>query len=554
MPAFARVVPPRTLRARLLLGGTASLAALLIALVASGLADPWKAEAGPRRSAALLTLAMTSLWGAGLLTFAARSTGRLSRAAERVAGEASRWGGATGAAAPEGGDEAARLNEAFGEMTRRATDLRAELERANLGLQSQIRQRTAELRQKNLALAFQNEKVTEANRLKSAFFANVSHELRTPLNAILALNEMLRDGIPGPVNDAQRQHLTLAYNSGVKLLQLINEVLDLSRIEAGRMEVVREQVAIVDRLLEAAEGLRALAEEKGLRLVIEAQGTGRSVRTDAAKLQQILVNLLGNAIKFTAQGAVTARIHLLGDESLMSVEVEDTGPGIPAEEQPRIFLEFHRVEGALTEAAPGTGLGLTISKRLVHLLGGDIWVDSVVGRGSRFAFVVPLGAEAARGTGAGEQEGGEAEEREEGRARVLLVADDLVEAGVLGRYFRQRGVEVERARNEFEMQRIVQAGGLGLALVVADPRSPARSAVLVEEIARAAEAPPVILYADREPDPEALARIQGCADALFVKGARGLGELVDLGLAMMRRGGSERPAGGESAAVEPRAA
>jgi signal transduction histidine kinase len=508
-------------------------------------------ESAWRSATPLLIFAV--LWGSALAFVFWRIARRLVRTAEDVA-QASLSLAAPASEAPvalPAGDEALRLRAAFAETARRVQCAHAAFEHANGTLQAQIRQSTMELRQKNLALAFQNEKVTEANRLKSSFFANVSHELRTPLGAILALTEMLRDEIPGPLNEAQRTHLTLAYRAGVKLLGLINDVLDLSRIEAGRTQVQRAETAIVDVLLEAIEELRALAKEKGLRLEVEAQGQGVSVLIDAAKVRQVFVNLLGNAIKFTERGAVTARIHVLGEERLLSVEVEDTGPGIPVDEHQRIFLEFHRVDTGTTSEARGTGLGLAISKRLVHLMGGDIWVDSAVGKGSRFAFVIPLAAAAELDEQAAGPPAADALETPAGvRPRLLLVGEDRVEAGVLGRYFRQRGIDVVRALSEFDAERILRSDPIQLALVAAGPAENGDAETIDAEtilarvrLLREGHGIPVIVYAMQDLPAALAAQVAPIADALFVKEGHEIGELVDLAVERMSGSLANSPRG-----------
>jgi signal transduction histidine kinase/CheY-like chemotaxis protein len=556
-----RHIVPRSLGMRLLLGTLMLGAAVTLAAnwITGSVVEP--AATGRVR------LVWSALSAAGFATVGLlfwRATRRLTRAAEyatRTACELlARTGGAALGSGPGGnpGGEARRLTRTIDALAGGVLATLRDREVSNRRLQSEVQQRTSELRQKNLALAFQNEKVTETNRLKSAFFANVSHELRTPLNAILALTDMLREEIPGPLNDEQRKHLTLTYNSGVKLLDLINDVLDLSRIEAGRMDVQREEAPIVDLLRGASEELRPLAREKGIELVLQTQGDGRRVRVDATKVRQVFVNLLGNAIKFTEHGEITARVQLLGDESLLSVEVEDTGPGIPLEEQQRIFLEFHRVEGAAGPRPGGTGLGLAISKRLVHLMSGDIWVDSSVGRGSRFAFVIPLD-EGTLAPGAGEA----AEIAEPTppaddpssleRRRVLVVAQDRLEAGVLGRYLRQRGLDIVLVSGEREAQRIFETEPVDLAIVVVSEGELSRSDEWLAWLSRRPERDtlPVVLYASRECPPAWAAMAARSADAFFVKGERGVGELVDL---VVERIGAARPGAAVAPARQQRAA
>ncbi len=457
-------------------------------------------------------------------------------------------------------DEIAELGAALQEMATRTEASYREIEEQNRNLERIVRARTEELRQKNLALAFQNEKVIEANRMKSAFLASMSHELRTPLNAILALSEMLRDQISGPLSREQVKQASMILTSGQNLLNLINDVLDLSRIESGRMEVKPERVQIVDRLVEAGEGLRPLAEEKGLTLEIQEEGLGSEVFLDLEKLRQVFINLLGNAIKFTDRGSVTIRIRLLPDQDLLYVEVQDTGPGIEPEFQHQLFQEFRRAEDGGAPEKKGTGLGLAISKKLVTLMGGDIWVDSAPGSGSRFAFVIPLHTteedqEAPeQGTTIAEWRRGQfaAREGEEGKQRVLVVEEDVVASGGLGRYLRRRGMEVLTALDVVEaLETLRRVTG---DLVLLDLVSPGDGGFrLLRRIGRdpRLQKIPVVVNASRELSEDEAGFLKPQVHSIFVKGTRGVSDLIDTvenALQVSRNGEARLPehtAGGE---------
>ena len=409
-------------------------------------------------------------------------------------------------------------------MAERVRAAARESETLNRSLTAKVSQRTEELRQKNLALAFQNEKVIEADRMKSAFFASVSHELRTPLNAILALTDMLREEIAGPLNDEQRRHVGMIHSSGENLLNLINEVLDLSRIEAGRMEVRYENIALVDRLLQAVEELRPLAESKGLALTVRAEGAGHVVRADAEKARMVVTNLLGNAIKFTAEGGVSVRVQLLEEEHLLSVEVEDTGPGIAPEHQRRVFLEFQRIDAS--EAAPqkGTGLGLAICKRLVNLMGGDIWVDSAPGRGSRFAFVVPTQPVTSRPV----EPPVPMAPLPDGPARVLVVGAQAAAAGALARHLRQSGTDALIARDGAGAERLLRAERIDLLLVLMQSGGGSEAAWIQAFgndalLARV----PVVAHSREELSAEARRRFAEHPAAVLLEGDRCTRDLVD---------------------------
>ena len=238
------------------------------------------------------------------------------------------------------------------------------------------------------ALAEKTRQVEEASRHKSEFLANMSHELRTPLNAILGFTELIQDGIYGEVNEKVTQQLGRVQANGKHLLGLINDVLDLSKIEAGQLELQTAPFALADvvRSVESTVGSLALAKQLDLR--IELPAALPIVDGDARRIAQVLLNLVGNAIKFTEVGAVTISARETGDA--VEVSVRDTGPGIPPAEQARIFDAFHQVDSSSTRKQGGTGLGLAIARQIIELHGGQIGVASEPGEGSRFFFAVPL--------------------------------------------------------------------------------------------------------------------------------------------------------------------
>jgi signal transduction histidine kinase len=286
-------------------------------------------------------------------------------------------------------DEVGILASTFNTMSRDLLESRRQVERTNQELEARIRERTEELRQKNIALEMQTERALDASRLKSAFLANVSHELRTPLNAILALSEMMKDGIAGDLTEEQHAHVTMIHRSGSGLLRLINDVLDLSKIEAGRMELDLGPCDILDDLRRAAIEMQPLAAAKGLDLRIRID-RGRRVRLDTDRVRQILVNLLGNAIKFTERGYVEVDARIDPDRGELQLSVRDTGIGIAPEDLRSIFQEFQQADNSPSRRFGGTGLGLTISHRLAEMMGGTIVVESVLGRGSHFRTVLPV--------------------------------------------------------------------------------------------------------------------------------------------------------------------
>jgi len=226
-----------------------------------------------------------------------------------------------------------------------------------------------------------------ANRAKSDFLAVMSHELRTPLTSILGYEELLADGVSGPVTDTQRQQLDRIKESALHLLQLIDELLTYARIEAQREVVAAERVDVGGMLVEAAALVQPLAGAKQLALRVDPPTAPLVMVTDARKLRQVLVNLLSNAVKFTEQGEVVVAARADGDE--VELVVHDTGIGIAAGDLERIFEPFRQLEPQCTRRAGGTGLGLSVSQRLVRLLGGSVHVASEPGQGSRFTVRLP---------------------------------------------------------------------------------------------------------------------------------------------------------------------
>src|SRR5262245_36372382 len=236
----------------------------------------------------------------------------------------------------------------------------------------------SQLRQTNASL----ERASEA---KSRFLANVSHELRTPMTAILGFTDALLAGVDGPLNDEQKASLQWVQRGGQELLGLINEILDLSKIESGKLTIDAEPFEPRELVEAVVAQHRSLAAQKGLRLAWRDVGTPTEVILDRQRVRQILVNLVGNALKFTDEGEVDVDAGSAPDGGLR-VAVRDTGPGITNEQQEVIFEEFHQAEGA----APGTGLGLSISRLLARAMGGDVALESELGRGSVFTLVLPL--------------------------------------------------------------------------------------------------------------------------------------------------------------------
>lgn len=226
-----------------------------------------------------------------------------------------------------------------------------------------------------------------ASAHKSQFLANMSHELRTPLNAILGYTELINDGIYGPVPKESKEVLGRVVQNGHHLLGLINAVLDLSKIEAGQLVLTLDDYDLRSLILDAVVTVEPLAEEKGLEIVADLPPDLPRGHGDAQRITQVLLNLLGNALKFTETGQIG--VSASADSRGYRVEVSDTGPGIPANEQSRIFEEFHQIDNSSTREKSGTGLGLAIGRKILQMHGGEIGVDSESKRGSTFWFELP---------------------------------------------------------------------------------------------------------------------------------------------------------------------
>jgi PAS domain S-box-containing protein len=285
-----------------------------------------------------------------------------------------------------------------------------------------------------------------ANAAKSEFLAKMSHELRTPLNSIIGFSEMLGDESFGPLNEKQRRYVTNVLTSGRQLLQLINDILDLSKVEAGRMDLTPAEFDVADVLAETRALMGALADQKRLQVEIDVEEGLPPVLLDQAKLKQIMYNLLSNAIKFTPEGGrirITAR-RPPDTAAGIEIAVADTGIGIKPEDQQRIFRDFEQLESAYVREQQGTGLGLALTKKLVELHGGRIWVESEFGRGTTFRFVLPLRVRT-QVTPRSIAAPREAPVQREAGSLVLVVEDDRHAGDLLGHYLSEAGYRVAHA-------------------------------------------------------------------------------------------------------------
>ena len=255
-------------------------------------------------------------------------------------------------------------------------------------LEVKVRERTAELEATYRELEVSHARLREVDQLKSDFLGNVSHELRTPLAAIKGYVDNLLDGVAGPLSDKPTHYLGRVRDNADRLGRMVSDLLDLTRIEAGRIELVPRALPVAHVVTEAMDGLRHVAEARGVRLLSEVRPCP-PVLADPDKVHQVLTNLLGNAIKWSpSRGRVTVTASGDGGE-LVRLAVEDSGPGIPLAERERVFDKFYQVGRIAGERPSGTGLGLTIARHLVELHRGRIWVEDAPGGGAAFVLLLP---------------------------------------------------------------------------------------------------------------------------------------------------------------------
>ncbi|HEY5003311.1 MAG TPA: PAS domain S-box protein [Ktedonobacteraceae bacterium] len=297
--------------------------------------------------------------------------------------------------------------------------------------------------QKNQELQEQYQRVQHADRLKSEFLANMSHELRTPLNSIIGFTDLLLAEIPGPLSEMQKDYLTDALSNGKHLLQLINDVLDLSKVEAGKMEFSPEPVKLAELIKGVGEILRPLAAEKRIRIETEIDPTLIEIVLDPVRFKQVLYNYLSNAVKFTPdEGKILIRI-VPEQPDTFRIEVQDTGIGVRPEDLGRLFVEFQQLDASTSKKYQGTGLGLALTRRLVEAQGGSVGVQSQPEIGSTFFAILPRACQV------------RIEERSEiilpkkplpGARCILIIDDDMRDREQLAQICINAGYAVELAK------------------------------------------------------------------------------------------------------------
>jgi len=365
-------------------GGTSSpaVAAQLVVIVYAGMALGWQAGLVTALVSAMTVLGLAAAETAGVLPVSLVAHTPYSRAMSLLAYIA-------GLAALQ-----AILMRTLATARRRVADelaerlaAEAEVRALNAELEGRVEQRTAELEAAVAELEATNRRLDEATRAKSEFLASMSHELRTPLNSIIGFSGLLTQGSVGELSDEQRRQTRMIANSGRRLLDLVNQVLDLSRIEAGGERPHVVEFDAVDVVRGVVESLGPASQEKEIAIDLIAP-PDVVMRSDPARLERIVTNLVANAVRFTAEGGVSVTVE--EERGYLSVAVSDTGPGIPPHELTRVFDEFYQVDPPQGGKHTGTGLGLSIASRLAAMLGGSIAAASELGTGSTFTVRVPV--------------------------------------------------------------------------------------------------------------------------------------------------------------------
>ncbi|MBN1965129.1 MAG: GAF domain-containing protein, partial [Anaerolineae bacterium] len=328
-----------------------------------------------------------------------------------------------------------------------------------------------------------NERLREVDKLKSQFLANMSHELRTPLNSIIGFSRVILKGIDGPLTDMQSQDLETIHSNGQHLLRLINDILDQSKIEAGKMELSVTWFDI-EGVIEVARSMSiGLLKDKPVRLNIELEPNLPKVWGDEIRTRQVLINLLSNAAKFTHEGSITVTAYraVYEDGEYVQISVSDTGIGIPADKFGVLFAAFEQVDGTLTRTTGGTGLGLPISKSLIEMQGGELWVESTVNVGSTFSVTIPAFAKQLEGPEDDESPSmaeaqpaiGPLPDAALPARKVIFVIDDEVGMHQLyRRYLNKAGYTVEATSDPFKAEELVRL--IKPDIILLDVRMPNR--------------------------------------------------------------------------------
>ena len=359
-----------------------------------------------------------------------------------------------------GGDEIVQLGDSLVYMLKRMREMYEKISSFSKDLELQVAKRTEELEQKTAELEQANIELKRLDELRSTFLANMSHELRTPLNSIIGYTDLLIDRVDGDISEEQEKSLTKVHKNAKNLLKLINDVLDMSRIESGRVELDLRAVNLREIIQETLSALESLINNKGLMIETDFDERLPLAYADQDKVRQVVTNLLDNAIKFTSEGRITvsagpSEIGTTGSQPPRFVEVciSDTGIGIREEDLNKLFDKFRPLDVSAASEYRGVGLGLSICKGLVEMQKGDIWVKSKYGEGSRFCFTLPVKAEAIEQRGESPRQDYETVEVLEGERavgkasgiQVLVVDDEPDHVELISKILKGEGYRIEKA-------------------------------------------------------------------------------------------------------------
>lgn len=354
------------------------------------------------------------------------------------------------------GDELGDLAKNFSEMSREIHDREKELRSLNENLTHLVHERTADLERAVVDAETAKEQAIEANRTKSAFLANMSHELRTPMNAIIGYSEMLIEEVEDAEDGQMVEDLAKIHAAGKHLLGLINDILDLSKIEAGRMTVYCETFSVSSTIKEITDTIQPLIKKNQNQLVVQASGNLGVMNSDLTKLRQLLFNLLSNASKFTEKGTIT--LDVVRESDRIRFVVSDTGIGMTEAQIDKLFQPFTQADASTTRKYGGTGLGLTISRRFCEMLGGSIDVKSQLGQGSQFIVTLPTTAPREKVAGirdsirdldelGGVLEGIKLDAANAGKRTIVVVDDDPAVCELMDRFLTKEGFSVKTIKN-----------------------------------------------------------------------------------------------------------
>lgn len=345
-------------------------------------------------------------------------------------------------------EETIRLNKEVAERNVRLNQLNTELEEQT----EELRDQKEELEHQNIELELQKSEIQETNRLKDEFLSGVSHELRTPLNSIIALSDLLEIQLGKQISQEQKQYLKVITRNGKNLLNLINDILDLSKIEAGKITILPEYFSLSQLITQVIDNFTLQAQGKGLELKTELPPDLPEIYSDRHKVNQILQNLLSNAVKYTEKGSVSVQLDYDKEKEKFAIHIIDTGIGIAEKDIPGIFDEFRQIDGSTSRKYEGTGLGLAIVSRLVQRLEGDILVKSQPGEGSVFTAVLPRKIEdhytSLLFSGEGEEFAARIKrgDRENGSNYILVIEDNEPSITQISYLLKEEGFQAEIAR------------------------------------------------------------------------------------------------------------